>query len=476
MLAAPVGLSAAEDWVPLFNGKNLDGWKAGGNADSFKVFDGAIAADGPTSHLFYSGAVRGAMFKNFELKLEIKTQPLCNSGVYFHTRYQANGFPDEGFEVQVNNTALGEGNYRERKKTGSLYGVRNVYKAFARDGEWFPIHITVRGKQVQVRVNDLLLVDYLEADPPLRAQHQKGRILGAGTFALQCHDSGSKALFRNILVRPLPDDLPAPAASQPDELDQSLLELAAHNYPLVDYHVHLKSGWTLEDALATSRRTGIEYGIAVNCGLSFPVKTDAAARDFIASMKGKPVFVAMQAEGREWVRLFSKETVAAFDYVFSDAMTFSDDNGKRMRIWIPEETGQISDKQKFMDMLVDRIVGVLHEPIDIYANPTFLPEQLQPEYDALWTQPRMELVIEAARKNDVAVEINNRYRIPSAAFLKLAKSAGVKFSFGTNNTGSNIGRCEYAVRMVNECGIGWQNMFVPRPEGEKPVQRRGMPA
>jgi histidinol phosphatase-like PHP family hydrolase len=155
-------------------------------------------------------------------------------------------------------------------------------------------------------------------------------------------------------------------------------------------------------------------------------------------------------------------------------MTFTDDNGKRMRIWIKDEVGQIQDKEHFMDTLVNRAVGILdHEPIDIHANPTFLPDQIAAEYDRLWTSERMQRVIDAAKRNDVAIEINSHYRLPSAAFIKLAKKAGVKFSFGTNNADKNLGRDEYGVQMVKECGLTWQDMFVPRPEGEKAIQRRG---
>src|SRR5215472_3909440 len=148
------GLSAAGDgWIELFNGRTLDGWRPGGNKDSWKVVNGQLAADGPPSHLFYTGPVRNAMFRNFELEVEAMARPLCNSGVYFHTKYQEKGFPQKGFEIQINNTATGEGSYRERKKTGSLYGLRNVYKQLVADNEWFRIHAAVRGKSVQVRLN-----------------------------------------------------------------------------------------------------------------------------------------------------------------------------------------------------------------------------------------------------------------------------------------------------------------------------------
>src|SRR4051812_10677217 len=105
VLTAPACLRAAEEgegWVSLFDGKSLNGWKPSENTGSWKVVDGQLAADGPRSHLFYDGSVRSANFRNFELKLEYRTRPLANSGVYFHTRFQERNWPAQGFEVQVN--------------------------------------------------------------------------------------------------------------------------------------------------------------------------------------------------------------------------------------------------------------------------------------------------------------------------------------------------------------------------------------
>ena len=475
LLVLPLASAAESEWIPLFDGHSLAGWKASENSDSWKVIDGLLAADGPRSHLFYIGNVHNGDFKNFELKADVKTRAGCNSGIYFHTVFQQTGFPNKGFEVQVNNTFVGEGDYQEHKKTGSLYAMRDIYKQLVKDDEWFQLHIAVRGNRAQVRLNEMLLVDYVQPDPPVAPAHFEGRVLDHGTFALQCHNNGSRAFFKNVMVRPLPEDLPD-SDDRPvvDDVYREILRMNAENYPVVDYHVHLKGGLTIEEALRESRRTGVQYGIAINCGLSFPVASDAGATEYLNSMKGQPCFIAMQGEGREWVRLVSKQTIAKFDYVFTDAMTFTDDDGKRMRIWINEELGPIKDKQRFMDMYVNRILGVLNnEPIDIHANPTFLPDQIAAEYDELWTPDRMQQVIDAAKKNDVAIEINNRYRIPSAKFIMAAKKAGVKFSFGTNNADKNLGRIEYGVQMVKQCGLGWRDFFVPKPDGEKPVQRRG---
>ena len=204
---------------------------------------------------------------------------------------------------------------------------------------------------------------------------------------------------------------------------------------MVDYHVHLKEGLTLEQALAKSRRDGIEYGIAVNCGKGFPVENDAAVRAFFDSMKGQPCFVAMQAEGREWTQMFSRKAVALFDYIFTDSMTWTDNRGKRMRLGFRKKWATIADPQEFMDTLVDRTVGILeHEPIDIYANPTFLPDVIAKDYDRLWTDERMQKVIGAAVKNGVAIEINNRYKLPSANFIKRGQSGRLRSSASAPTT------------------------------------------
>ena len=157
---AAAAYAAGDGWIDLFDGKSLNGWLAAENRETWKVSNGWLMNDGPRSHLFYVGAP--ATFKNFELEAEVLAKPYCNSGLFFHTRAQESGFPVKGFEIQVNNTALGEGTYRERKKTGSLYAVRNVYKQLVPDDEWFRLRVLVRGKNVQVWINDVQTVDYTE--------------------------------------------------------------------------------------------------------------------------------------------------------------------------------------------------------------------------------------------------------------------------------------------------------------------------
>lgn len=463
-----------EAWLPLFDGKTLAGWRASERPDAFQVVDGTIAFSGGRSHLFYTGPVAGANFKNFEFQAEVLARPGANSGIYFHTEYQASGFPSKGFEAQVANTYTGTGGYVEMKKTGSLYGVRNLNRSPVRDDEWFTMRITVRGKRVQIRLNDRLVVDYVEPENWVPDATRPGRRLGRGTFALQGHDAGSRVRFRNLRVRPLPDDLPdyPDGPFRFDAVDQEIVRLNAANYPLIDFHTHLKGGLTMEGVLQHTLRTGLNHGVAVNGGLGFSITNDAGIDAFLKTVAGQPVFLGMQAEGREWPTLFSPDAVARFDYVFTDGMTIFDHRGKRTRLWIKEEV-DIPDKQAFMDHLTDTIEKILtDEPVDIYANPTFLPEVLAPEYDALWTPGRMDRIVRAAAHSGVAIEINNRYRIPSARFIRLARKAGLKFTLGTNNTDPNLARDEYGLEMIRECGLTWTDFWMPKPEGHKPIQER----
>jgi hypothetical protein len=459
------------EWVELFNGNDLSGWKANENPESFRVEDGLLICTGERSHLFYETQ---DPFKNFEMIAEMKTLPLANSGIYFHTTFQESGWPSQGFEVQINNSHIGANNYRETRKTGSLYAIRNVHYNTVNDNEWFTMRVKVVENHVEVFVNEKKVVDYIQPDSPWRSEDFKGRLLGEGTFCLQAHDINSTVYFKSIKVKRLPDAEKTPMKVD-EEWDTKVTKLMAKGLPLVDYHTHLKGGLTLEELMENSLLLGINYGVAPNCGLHFPVTDDISLATYMDTVAGQPIFRGMQAEGREWITLFSPEAVAKFDYVFTDAMTFTDSKGRRNRIWIKEEVW-VDDKQQFMDQLVGKIEAIFsQEPVDIYVNPCVLPDVLMPEYDQLWTKERMERIIKVLADNGIALEINARYKTPSAEMIKMAKNAGIKFTFGTNNTGRDLGRLEYCLQMIDECGLTADDIFMPKPHEQKPVLVKGLP-
>lgn len=463
-----------EEWVDLFNGKNLDGWVAHENPESFKIEDGVIVCHGKRSHLYYNGGSRNGIFKNFELVAEVKTLPQSNSGIFFHTKEQERSWPLKGYEVQVNNSYFGSEENPELRKTGSLYNFRNVYYPIAEDNKWFEMRIKVVENHVEVFVNGKKVVDYIQPDDPYRAKNDEYKVIDRGQIALQAHDPGSTVYFKNIRLKELSEGEKM-AVPVDKEWDEQITKLHRSNFPVVDFHVHLKGGLTIGQATENSMKLGINYGIAPNCGLKFPVTDDESLFAYMDTVKGQPIFRGMQAEGREWVTLFSPEAIAQFDYVFTDAMTWTDKKGRRMRLWIPEEV-YVDDEQDFMDQLVHKIEAIVsQEPIDIHVNPTYLPEVIADKYDELWTDERIDRFVKVLADNDVALEINSRLRLPSEKILRKAKEAGVKFTFGTNNVTPEFGRLEYSLEMAKKLGLTYKDMFMPKPDGQKPVQVKGLP-
>lgn len=173
--------------------------KVGQHAGTFKVENGLIVVNGETAHLFYNGPVKDHRFSNFDFKAGVMTEPGSNSGIYFDTQYQESGWPEKGYEVQVNNS------HTDWRRTGSLYAVEDVKEVLVKDNEWFTEHITVQGKRVIIKINDKTVVDYTEPENVQRPKESEGRVIASGTFALQGHDPKSKVYFKNIMVKPLAD-------------------------------------------------------------------------------------------------------------------------------------------------------------------------------------------------------------------------------------------------------------------------------
>ncbi len=199
LLAAGFSSHQKAKWISLFNGKTLDGWRASENPGTFSVEDGKIVVHGPRAHLFYEGPVENHDFKNFEFKAQVMTTPGSNSGMYVHTRYQEEGWPSQGYEVQVNNS------HTDWRRTGSLYGIDDVKEQVVPDNEWYTEHIIVDGQHVTVKINGKTVVDYTEPDDLERKEGDEARRLSSGTVALQGHDPDSKVYYKDIMVKPLGD-------------------------------------------------------------------------------------------------------------------------------------------------------------------------------------------------------------------------------------------------------------------------------
>lgn len=187
-----------DGWIRLFNGKNLDGWRANENPGTFKVQDSKLIVHGERAHLFYEGPVANHNFKNFEFKAQVMTFPGANSGIFIHTAFQPTGWPDKGYEIQVNNTQS------DWRRTGSVYAVQDVKEVFVKDNEWYTQHIIVQGNKITIKINDKVINEYTEPEQVWRSAGAKTKILSSGTFAIQGHDPGSQVHYKDIMVKVLP--------------------------------------------------------------------------------------------------------------------------------------------------------------------------------------------------------------------------------------------------------------------------------
>ncbi|MCF8226082.1 MAG: DUF1080 domain-containing protein [Bacteroidales bacterium] len=429
---------------------NADRWTG---EEPLFIENGAVVLEGPYKTYTYDPGLFKT-FENFELSASIMTSPGAKATLIFHTDKKDTG---KGYEVRIDNSATGDWN--RLLKTGSLSSIRNVYYNMIPDGEWFDLKIKVVENHIFISVNDYPVLDYTEPGMPYRPSNYEKRMLGTGTFTIKTLYKHTTLAINELKVTRLPsadvkkNDNPG--------FTKKITQLHMRNIPVADFHVHEKGDLTMPLLIERSAKLGINYGIAANCGLKFPIQTDEELEAYLHSIQGLPIFKAMQAEGREWVDMFSPELVNEFDYAFTDAMTWTNRKDKRMRLWIPEET-EIGDPGDFMEQLVSQIEKVVTEPIAIYVNPTYLPVEIEDMYDELWTNERIDRVVGALKKNNVALEINSRLKLPGSRVIAKAKEAGVKFAMGTNNTNSeNLGNLDWSIEMLEKHDLGPEHMFLP---------------
>ena len=298
-------------------------------------------------------------YQNFRLTGEALTQPGSEAGLLFHTDGES------GYEVIFRN-----GDIDGTRKSGSLASVRNLYRSLAKDGEWFDFEITVRGQNIIVCINGTEVVCYTEPGHPYRTEEHARQLLSQGSIALQgIHGEVS---FRNLAIERLAKEArnEADTLAPVDERTDEIIRLQQHDFPVIDYHVHLKGGLTKEMAHAMSMNYGINYGVAPNAGeggVGRMLADDKEVYDYFNEVKGMPFLCGVQGEGRKWTATFSQEALGIFDYLFTDAMTIIDHKGRNSRIYRAEEAlfDDITLEQ-YMDHLVDQTVLILtNEPADI---------------------------------------------------------------------------------------------------------------
>jgi len=241
------------------------------------------------------------------------------------------------------------------------------------------------------------------------------------------------------------------------------------DFPIVDYHVHLYQN--PQKAADLSKSRGVKFGIVEHTERGYNVEDDTALKKYIDTLKKYPVYIGLQPLHVGWSKKFSVESLSLVDYVLMDALSMPQEDGRWLLI--DSSNLKIEDKESFMKRYVDLNMQVLTtEPIDIFGWTTFLPKDIAEDYDTLWTDDIMRMMIDAAVKNDIAFEINEYAKVPKLKFVKMAKAAGAKFTFGSDShQGTNAGLFTYGLEIAKQAGLTKEDMFVLKPDGKKAVQR-----
>ena len=176
--------------VPLFNGKNLDGWSIHGT-EKWYVEDGNLVCEsGPDQKYGYLTTDKD--YKDFILHLEFKQEANGNSGVFFRSSIE--GTKISGWQVEVAPKGNDTGGIYESYGRGWLYQIPEEKEHVLKPGEWNELIIQLKGDRVMTWLNNELMTDL---------QDKKiGEAIGA--VALQIHDGGGiKVRWKNIFIKEL---------------------------------------------------------------------------------------------------------------------------------------------------------------------------------------------------------------------------------------------------------------------------------
>ena len=175
---------------PLFNGKNLDGWKISGT-EKWVVEDGLLICEsGPDKQYGYLATEK--WYDNFLLELEFKQEANGNSGVFFRSTIE--GTKISGWQVEVAPPNHDTGGIYESYGRGWLHQIPDDQEGFLKMGEWNKMKIKVVGNHVTTWLNGHQMTDLTD--------DKIGE--GKGSIALQIHDGGGiKVCWRNIVIQKL---------------------------------------------------------------------------------------------------------------------------------------------------------------------------------------------------------------------------------------------------------------------------------
>ncbi|MGD9648455.1 MAG: DUF1080 domain-containing protein [Pirellulales bacterium] len=200
LIATATAHAEDDDWKPLFNGKDLTGWKAiDGPADAWKVIDGNLSCSGGGGGWLSTTEE----YANFEIALEFRVPPGGNSGVFLRSPHQGNP-AYAGMEVQVLDDGADEyKNLQPAQYCGSVYGIAAAMpRVTKKPGDWQTMRIVCDRRRVKVWINGTQVVDTNLDEHLDQAAEHPGIKRTTGYLGLQNH--GSQLDYRKLRIRELP--------------------------------------------------------------------------------------------------------------------------------------------------------------------------------------------------------------------------------------------------------------------------------
>ena len=206
---------SADNWVNLFNGKDLDGWIPRGGKAKYRAEDNQIiGSTAPNTSNSFLCTKKD--YADFILELEFKVHPDLNSGVQIRSQCfdepktvtlggkeikipagRVHGYQVE-IDPDVKRGRLWTGGIYDEGRRGWLSDLKNnepARKAFKPE-EWNKFHIECKGDSIKTWLNDLSAAELKDAVTP------------SGFIGLQVHAVGKRedaieVRFRNLRIKEL---------------------------------------------------------------------------------------------------------------------------------------------------------------------------------------------------------------------------------------------------------------------------------
>lgn len=178
----------SEESKPLFNGRDLSGWKIHGSEKWYVEQGDLVCESGPEKGYGYLSTEKE--YRNFTLTLEFKQEANGNSGVFIRSGIE--GTKISGWQVEVAPKGNSTGGIYESYGRGWLIKPEAKDEEILQPGEWNKMKIVVMDDNVTTWLNGRKMVQLKDEKVGM----------GKGFIALQIHDGGGiKVRWRNIRIQ-----------------------------------------------------------------------------------------------------------------------------------------------------------------------------------------------------------------------------------------------------------------------------------